>query len=109
MRNRTKQKLANAQGLSLAEIVKVVLTLPHDDLRELSKKILRELEGNSPVPGNKYLTVEEVGEYLKVCRTTVWRYSKMGILKPRKIGSRILFARTDIDDYLGKGGNHAEC
>lgn len=106
MKQSSKQKLANTQGLSLAEIAKVVLALPNDDLAELREKIQKELEGNSPIPEGKYLTVEEVGEYLKVCRTTVWRYSKMGILKPRKVGNRVLFARAEIDSYIQNGMSH---
>lgn len=54
------------------------------------------------ISNDKYLSIVDVCQYLKVGRTTVWRYTKMGILKPRKIGCKILFDRADIDKYLTK-------
>lgn len=48
----------------------------------------------------KYLTIKDVCVYLRISRTTVWRYTKMGILRPRKIGNKTLYARADIDNYI---------
>ena len=105
MKEKTKQKLANAQEY-LAEITKVVQELPPEELIKLSKKIQKELEGHSPIPDGKYLTIDEVCQYLKMSRTTIWRYTKSGILKPKKIGYKTLYARADIDDYLKNGMSH---
>ncbi len=47
-----------------------------------------------------YLTVKEVCEYIHVSRTTVHLLRTKGILKPRKIGGRVLFIRNEIDEYI---------
>ncbi len=96
-----------AEG-DLAEIVGALKGLTKEELIELIKMLLQKPIGGSPVPEREYLTADEAGRYLKVCRASLWRYSKMGILKPRKIGGKILFIRSDIDKFLKKGGNHAE-
>ena len=104
MQQKTKQKLANADG-NLAKALEIVCSLSNEELQELANEVQKRLD-STPIPEGKYLTVEEVGEYLKLCRTTVWRYSKNGILKPRKVGNRVLFARADIDDYLKNAMSH---
>ncbi|MBR5038726.1 MAG: helix-turn-helix domain-containing protein [Prevotella sp.] len=78
--------------------------LTEEQMKELEKRI--EQVKSNPIPTDEYLTINQVGEYLKVCRTTVWKYSKAGILKPRKIGGRVLFARSDIDFYMRKEASH---
>ena len=105
MKAKIKKLLAKGD---LAEIAGALKELSENELYELIE-ILQKHVGGSHVPEGEYLTVDEASRYLKVSRTSLWRYSKMGILKPCKIGSRILFARADIDEYLKKGGNHAGC
>ena len=87
-----------------AKLTEALPDLTEEQMKELEKRI-KQVKSN-PFPTDEYLTINQVGEYLKVCRTTVWKYTKMGILKPRKIGSRILFARADIDDYMRKEASH---
>ena len=104
MKQRTKQKLANAEG-NLAKAVEAVCSLSHEELQELADEVMRKLNG-APIPKGKYMTIEEVCQYLKVGRTTVWRYSKAGILKPKKIGYKILYARADIDEHFNNEKSH---
>lgn len=85
---------------------KATLSIPKETLQEILQSLEEE---NSPTPEGEYLTINELCKLLKIGRMTIWRHSKKGILKPRKIGNRVLFARADIDEYLKKGGNHAEC
>lgn len=98
MRTSTKQKLAEANG-NLAKAIEVVKGLSSEELTELADEVQKQLYG-SPIPDGEYLSITEVCQYLKVGRTTVWRYSKAGILKPKKIGYKILYARGDIDNLL---------
>ena len=82
---------------------------PKETLKELCEKVNQlefEDDENSPTPKGEYLTINELCKLLKICRMTIWRHSKKGILKPRKIGNRVLFARADIDEYMKKGGEH---
>lgn len=92
-------------------MAKAIQTTLKEGLQELCKKTnqLEFEEKNGPTPKGEYLTINELCKLLKVCRMTIWRHSKEGILHPRRIGNRVLFARADIDDYLMKGGNHGEC
>ena len=106
MRTRTKQQLANANE-NLAKAIEAIKGLSGEELTELLDDLQQQLNG-TPIPTGEYLSIIEVCQYLKVGRTTVWRYTKMGILKPRKIGCKILYARADIDDYLKNGMSHEE-
>lgn len=84
---------------------------PKETIKELCKKVSQmefEFDESSPTPEGEYLTINELCKLLKIGRMTIWRHSKKGILHPRKIGNRVLYARADIDEYLRKGGNHAE-
>lgn len=79
-----------------------------DNVKSHLEFIDEEEEESSPTPKGEYLTINELCKLLKIGRMTIWRHSKKGILHPRKIGNRVLFARADIDEYLKKGGNNAE-
>ena len=98
MRTKTKQQLANASG-NLAKAIEAIKGLSGEELTELVNELEKKLYG-SPIPDGEYLSIVDVCQYLKVGRTTVWRYTKAGILKPRKIGYKILYARGDIDNLL---------
>lgn len=76
--------------------------------KELEHVEVQRDEKKSPFPEDEYLTIKQAGALLHVSRSTIWRYSKFGILKPRRLGSRILYARADIDSYLMKEEGHGE-
>ncbi len=102
----TKENLLNSKG-NLEQIREALKSLTEEELAQLIDELQRDgRETSTPIPDGKYLTVKEVGEYLKVCRTTVWHYSNIGILKPRKVGNRVLFARSEIDSYVQNGMSH---
>lgn len=104
MGTETKQMMANS---NLAEVLENLKSLSDEEKEKVLQELKHEVCG-TPVPEGEYLTIKEVSAYLKICRTSIWQYSKMGILKPYKIGNRTLFARADIDDYLKSGKNHEE-
>lgn len=93
------KSVASTSG-KLGEVMEALKGLPVEELSIVLEELQHQLSG--PIPDGEYLSITEVCQYLKVERTTVWRYSKRGILKPRKIGYKILYARADIDDYLKK-------
>ena len=104
MKKKVLEQLAATKG-DVGQIVRILKGLSSNELEEIAEHYQHELNG-SPIPEGKYMTVTEVGRYLNISRTSVWRYAKVGILKPRKIGGRVLFARADIDDYLLNGMSH---
>ena len=106
MKEKVLEQLTATKG-DVGQIVGILKGLSSNELEEIAEHYQHELNG-SPIPEGKYMTISEVGRYLNISRTSVWRYSKIGILRPRKIGSRVLFARADIDDYLNREGGYDE-
>jgi len=48
---------------------------------------------------NEFLTIREVSQILKVSRTTIYRYFKLG-LKFHKIGGSIRIKREDLEKFI---------
>ncbi len=46
------------------------------------------------------LTREETAKYLKVSLTTLWHWSKKGILKSYGIGNRVYYKRSEVEASL---------
>ena len=49
---------------------------------------------------NYYITRKEVSQLLKVSLGTVDNYTKKGFLKPKGIGNRVLFVRSQVENAL---------
>jgi hypothetical protein len=58
--------------------------------------VREELAQTSPKDETHYLTRKEVSKLLHVSLPTLGTYSKRGIIKTHRIGSRILYAEVDI-------------
>ena len=64
---------------------------------------LERLERNfQPKEPDTYLTAKELEKELKISSVTRWEWGKKGILKPRKIGNRTYYIRTEIKELLAK-------
>ena len=48
------------------------------------------------------MTVDEVSEYLHICKKTVYHLAKQGALPVTHVGSNLRFYRSDIDQVLKK-------
>jgi excisionase family DNA binding protein len=46
------------------------------------------------------LTIDETADYLRVCRSTVYKLFREGQLKPARVGGRTLVRRVDADSFL---------
>ncbi|WP_050899193.1 helix-turn-helix domain-containing protein [Marinitoga piezophila] len=57
---------------------------------------------------DEFLTKKEVAKLLKVSEVTIYRWSKQGILKPIKIGKKVLFKRADIEKLLNESYKSTE-
>ncbi len=51
------------------------------------------------------MTVEEIAEYLKVTTKTIYRLLKKGGIPSTRVGHLHRFIRSDINDWLRKGGS----
>jgi len=48
------------------------------------------------------MTVREVLQYLKIGRTTLWKLRIQGRLPEVRIGCRLLFRRSDVEQFVKK-------
>ena len=69
------------------------------NLEEELKTIKENFQPKEPI---ELLTREETAEYLKISLTTLWHWSKKGILPSYGIGNRVYYKRTEIDINLTK-------
>jgi len=49
---------------------------------------------------NDYLTLKEAMDYLRVSRTTLWKYYKNGVIKARRISFKLYFKKSELDELL---------
>lgn len=52
---------------------------------------------------DRLLTVQELSEYLRLTRVTIWKYAKEGKLPAFKIGRCWKFSKRIIDEVLQSG------
>lgn len=51
---------------------------------------------------DNFLTAEEVSKILKIHKETVYKYVKLGKLKPFRVGSALRFTQEQINEFLNK-------
>ena len=51
-------------------------------------------------PFDKWLTIEELGTYLKLSRTKLYGMAQRGEIPASKIGNQWRFDREDIDEWM---------
>ena len=82
-------------------ILAVTLTVGqmHDLIRECIREELQDIQ---PVKEEtaKYLTRLEVCKALNISLPTLSRYSELGLIPAKRIGNRILYLQSDIEDSL---------
>lgn len=54
----------------------------------------------TPKEPDTYLTAKELENELKISSVTRWEWGKKNILKPRKIGNRTYYLRSDLKELL---------
>ncbi|MQY79818.1 MAG: helix-turn-helix domain-containing protein [Bacteroidetes bacterium] len=85
-----------------------------DDLTERIAESVREKIEEilpKPDPQEKYLTRKETAELLRISLVTLgeWGKKEKGYLKPRKIGSRVRFLKSEIDELMKQGTHKKYC
>lgn len=46
------------------------------------------------------LTVKQSADYLKVSRYTIYSWAEQGKIKCAKLGTRVIFRREDLDEFV---------
>lgn len=87
---------------NISSIREAMKNLPKKELRMLGK----ELQHQMGTPDTDYMTVKELCGYLKVSRTSIYKYAKDNILHPIRIGGKVLFDKNEVDMSIRKEANN---
>jgi|TARA_R110002153_G_scaffold169494_3_gene322351 predicted DNA-binding transcriptional regulator AlpA len=71
-------------------------------LRNQLKELMKEISKSSTP---KYLTRNQVAEMLSISLTTLWRYTKKGIVSSYQIGNRVLYDQKEVQFAVIKLNN----
>ena len=55
-----------------------------------------------PVRSNDVLTIDELAEYLKISKSTLYKLAQEGALPGQKVGKHWRFHKDAIDDWLAR-------
>jgi len=72
-----------------------------DTVRQVMNQAKAEAEATKEMAT---LTRDEVTELLNVTKPTLWRWEKAGYLIPKKVGKRVLYIRSEVEEMVRKGG-----
>ena len=86
-----KIKEVLATGAPLQLVVNVM------DLKELFLDWQEELSLKAQNTESPLLTPTEVAEKYRISKVTLWRWDKMGLLAPIKIGRKPFYRQSDIE------------
>ncbi len=67
------------------------------DLKIEIEKLLAETKKEKPL---EYLTRQEVAKILKISLVTISDWSRIGIIKPYRLGNLVRFKSNELDDAL---------
>lgn len=88
-----------------------MINLSVSDLTELIKNVISteiqkvvNLTTQPSKPESDILSREQTKNLLGISYVTLWKHSKNGILTAKKIGSKVFYMRTDIDNLLNQVG-----
>ncbi|MCB0401693.1 MAG: helix-turn-helix domain-containing protein [Flavobacteriales bacterium] len=84
--------------------IQLINITPEQLKNEITKEVkiyLDEFVSNyKPKQPNEYYTRKELSELFKVDISTIHNWSKSGKLKPKGIGNRVYFLKSDIEQCL---------
>lgn len=85
----------------------VMVVMTAADLKEAVGEIYKAEKANTAAAIAAHrerptLTRVEAARLLNITKETLWRWAKSGYLKPVKIGAKVLYRASDIDEILLK-------
>ena len=83
----------------VAGIFDLTRNLPNDIVIYRFLVINRRHEEFAMIQG-KWLTIDELAEYLKMGRTKLYRLSQLGAIPASKVGNQWRFDREEIDQWM---------
>jgi hypothetical protein len=99
--------------MDIVELMKqgnINVTISLNELKEVLKEMFNDFKGElktelkiaSPANDEKYLTLKEASEMLKVDKTTLWRWEKINYLLPVRVGNHPKYKKSDIDNLYNR-------
>jgi len=83
----------------------LLMSMFREELKKVVAEVLAENKPQTKDPDNaKYVTRRQAKEELHVSYPTLNRFDKDGILKARKIGGRVLYLWSDIEQAIKQDG-----
>lgn len=86
------------------------LFVSEDELKKIVGDVLTDERKRIEAEKNKAnevacLSRSEVASMLSVTYTTLWRWARDGYLKPKKVGRRVLYLRSDVEQIIMRGSD----
>jgi len=84
-------------------IMQTFILLPENELHQINSKLDRLLSNkDAPLTAIQliWLSNDEAMEFLQVSKSTLQTYRNRGYLKFSKVGRKIRYARTDLQQFL---------
>jgi hypothetical protein len=85
--------------LSVKDLTDLIATSVSSELQKF-EKLFKPISKDSEQ--ETLLSRKETSELLKLSYTSLWKLNCNGILKTKKIGSRVLYLRSDVFNQLNK-------
>ena len=88
----------------------VSITITPADLEEFALSIIdkvKQAQEHEQQP-ESYMTPDEVAGVFDVTKNTLWRWDKIGYLKPVRCGRRLHYKRSDVTKLLDGNNSPAE-
>lgn len=89
-----QKKLVAIENISVDELVEVIVEKVLNGLEERKNKL------DSLTAKEELLTREEITQYLKISKTSLWKYTKSGRLKAYGLGNRVYYKKKEVDEAL---------
>lgn len=64
-------------------------------------------QSNETIRERELFTDKEAAEFLRISQVTLWRERKAGKISFRRIASKIVYLKQDIEEYLERGKRQA--
>lgn len=85
----------------------VILQVSADDLKEVMRTFYQEEKARTEEAIQKHreqptLSRKDVSKQLGVSLATLWQWAKSGYLVPVKIGTKVLYKATDVEEILNQ-------
>ncbi len=73
------------------------------ELKEIILEIFDEREKKikaQTTPPEEFFEPDEVAKRFHISKTTLWKWGKRGVLHPRKLGRKVLYAKSELENAL---------